>query len=114
MSSTYRTAEGYRLGQWVAHQRSTKDSMSADRRQQLEAVDGWMWDANAAAWDEGFAQLTVYVQAEGHARVPSPYRTAEGYRLGQWVGSQRKTKDRLSAERRGRLEALSGWVWKAR
>ena len=46
---------------------------------------------------EGFAQLAAYVQAEGSARVPKSYRTAEGYRLGQWVVYQRSTKDALSA-----------------
>ena len=65
------------------------------------------------AWDEGFVQLTTYVQAEGHARVPQAYRTAEGYRLGTWVNSQRTLKDRMSADRRRRLKALKGWVWKA-
>lgn len=73
-----------------------------------------MWDARAAAWDDGFAQLTAYVQAEGHARVPQSYRTAGGYRLGQWVGVQRATKDTLSADRRARLNALDGWVWRVR
>ena len=73
-----------------------------------------MWDALAAAWDEGFAHLTAYVQAEGSARVPQRHRTADGFRLGTWVGSQRSKHDRLSADRRKRLEAVDGWVWHAR
>ena len=107
----YRTTEDYPLGQWVGVQRSTKDSISADRRRRLETLKGWVWDANAAAWEEGFAQLTAYVQAEGSARVPGRYRTAEGYRLGGWVIEQRSTKDALSADRRQRLEAVKGWMW---
>ena len=66
-----------------------------------------------SSWEENFGHLLVYVQAEGHARVPISHRTAEGYRLGTWVGNQRATQDRLSAERRKRLKALKGWVWKA-
>jgi len=109
-----RTAEGYPLGGWLNNQRTRKDRMSADRRQRLEALDGWVWDARDAAWEHGFEQLTAYVQAEGSARVPNLYRTAEGGRLGQWVNSQRSTKDTMSADRRERLEAVKGWVWDAR
>ena len=46
-------------------------------------------------------------------RVPKPYCTAEGYRLGQWVRVRRTTKDRMSADRRQRLRDVDGWVWKA-
>ena len=111
VSISYRTAGGYRLGQWVRGQRVHKDSMSPERRERLEALPGWVWDPFAADWDEGYGHLTTYVQAEGHAGVPKSYRTAGGYRLGQWVGKQRGKKDSLSAERRAKLEALPGWVW---
>jgi len=53
-----------------------------------------------ALWEEGFAQLLTYVEAEGHTRVPRSHRTADGYRLGMWVNNQRGTKDKLSADRR--------------
>ena len=108
---SYRTPEGYRLGNWVGVQRTTKDSMSVERRERLEALDGWVWDTKDAAWEEGFGHLTTYVQAEGDAQVPKSYRTPEGYGLGQWVSGQRGGKDTMSAERRQRLEALTGWVW---
>jgi len=113
--TSYRTAEGYRLGGWVANQRSKKDSMPADRRQQLGDVDGWVWDARDydEAWDKGFEHLTAYVQAEGSARVPAKHHTADGYRLGGWVNHQRSTKDSMPADRRQRLEAVDGWVWDA-
>ena len=111
---TYRTEEGYRLGLWVENQRMKKDRLSADRRDRLEAVDGWLWDPFATDWETGFAQLTAYAQAEGHAGVPSSYRTATGYRLGQWASIQRSKQDSLSADRRQRLEEFScalGFSW---
>ncbi len=112
--ANYRTAEGYRLGRWVITQRTKKDALSLDRRQRLEAMPGWVWDTNTAAWEEGFEALTAYVQAEGHARVPQRCRTAKGYPLGQWVGVQRGTKETMSADRCERLEAVKGWVWLTR
>ena len=108
---SYCTAAGYRLGAWVGKRRSQQDSLSADRRERLEGVRGWVWDPFTADWEDGFEALTAYVQAEGHARVPYPYRTAAGYRLGQWVGKRRSQQDSLSADRRERLEGVRGWVW---
>jgi len=87
--------------------------MSAARRERLGDVEGWEWDPRTAKWEAQFAALTAYVQAEGHARVPASHRTADDYRLGQWVTRQRATQDRLSAARRERLIGLKGWVWKA-
>jgi len=40
----HRTAEDYPLAGWVTRQRTTKDSMPADRRQRLGDV-GFVWDA---------------------------------------------------------------------
>ena len=109
----YRTATGFGLGTWVSSQRSKRDALSAERQQRLEALDGWMWDPYAAAWDEGFGHLVAYVEAEGHGRVPQKHRTATGFGLGSWVNSQRSAKDRMSADRRQRLGDVEGWVWKA-
>ena len=97
----------------LVYQRATQDRLSAARRERLGDVEGWEWDPRAADWEAGFAALTAYVQAEGHARVPQSYRTAEDYRLGSWVSKQHARQDRLSAGRRRRLKALKGWVWKA-
>ena len=40
---SYKTDEGYRLGQWVRVQRGNKQRMGSDRRQRLEALSGWEW-----------------------------------------------------------------------
>jgi hypothetical protein len=33
-------------------------------------------------------------------------------RLGRWIQTQRLNKDKLAAEKKAALEAISGWVWK--
>jgi hypothetical protein len=106
---TYRDpASGYRLGPWVSDQREGKDTMLPERRQRLEAL-GFVWDAFADQWEEGFRSLEIFHQRKGHCRVPTSHRE-QGLWLGQWVSTQRADKGIMLPERRERLNAL-GFVW---
>ena len=106
--------DGYRLGNWVNKQRSEhiKGKLAPDREHHLEALPGWTWDALTDQWEEGFRFLRLFVNREGHARVPQRC-IEDGYRLGQWVNIQRTVhaKDKLAPGRVARLEALPGWRW---
>ena len=101
----------FRLGTWIGTQRENKDAISAGRRQRLDEL-GFVWDPFAADWEEGVAALASFKQREGHCRVPQGYKEGE-FGLGNWIGTQRKNKDALSAGRRQRLDEL-GFVWVAR
>ena len=103
---SYKESDGYRVGQWVNVQRTHRNDLSAERRQRLESLPGWVWNVDAAAWEEGFAQLKKYCQTQGTARVPRSYIDPHGYKLAQWVQVQRTTKDSMPNERRLRLEQL--------
>jgi hypothetical protein len=99
---------------WVNTQRSrfTKGTLEAEREHRLQALPSWTWKPHADKWEEGFNRLQDYVERTGHARAPTSY-TNDGYRLGQWVNTQRSryTKGTLDAERQHRLENLPGWSW---
>jgi len=109
--ANYRTTDGYRLGQWVSAQRVAATSMPLARKSQLESQPGWVWDILAEQWESGFCYLKEFVDQEGHCQVQQRYKTNDGFRLGAWVSNQRSLKDRLSIERKKRLEALPGWLW---
>ena len=108
---------GFTLGAWVRAQREAdkRGKLPDGRRQTLEALDGWTWDAHDAAWREGLDYTKRFVEREGHARVPAEHMQ-DGFRLGQWVDVQRRTykRGKLPAKRRQALEAFDGWVWTRR
>ena len=70
------------------------------------------WIRSVVGWDEWYGRLKVYKEREGNCRVPDECQQ-NGFRLGQWVGVQRRSKDVMSGERRERLDEL-GFVWDAR
>jgi len=107
----YLTSSGCSLGLWASNQRRTKDDLPADRKERLEALPGWVWDALASQWEAGYRYLMEFEEREGHCRVPNKFRTEDGFYLGEWVGRQRRDKSELSAEQKERLDAVPGWVW---
>ncbi|MDB4122492.1 helicase associated domain-containing protein [Octadecabacter sp.] len=103
--------DGFKLGQWVTVQRTTKDHMSPERKQRLDDV-GFVWDVLTEQWEKAFSRLQQFQKTEGHCRVPDKHEFG-GFRLGKWVGKQRQKRDRMSPERKQRLDDL-GFIWDAR
>ncbi|WP_163720926.1 DEAD/DEAH box helicase [Mycolicibacterium psychrotolerans] len=112
----YRSPDGMRLGQWINMQRNAyaAGTLADDRRERLEHLTGWTWNARLQLWEDGYAALCRYVQQTGSASVPYD-GVFEGFTLGKWVTTQRRayTAGKLSKERQERLLRLPGWVWDA-
>jgi superfamily II DNA or RNA helicase len=110
-SKSYRTTDGYALGDWVAVQRQKREILSQDRIARLESLQGWSWNALLDQWNESYQALAEYVSQKGDARPPQNYKTIDGLALGGWVTAQRHKRESLSQDRTARLESLRGWTW---
>lgn len=98
----------YRLGQWVAVQRYTQGNLAKPRKAQLDTI-GFVWSERDQWWQEAFAALKAFKAREGHCYVPAHH--VEGtIHLGYWVSVQRRWKNKMSRERRQRLNKI-GFVW---
>ena len=107
----YVTSDGLKLGVWVGNQRAGRSRLSTELRATLEALPGWVWHSNKAAWDEGYERLKSFIERE--RRLPKGGETDRGFKISQWVTVQRTTykKGQMPDERIEQLEALPGWVW---
>ncbi|MBF8276855.1 MAG: helicase [Candidatus Brocadiaceae bacterium] len=109
----YKTAEGYSLGQWQAHQRtlSRKGLLLPNDVKQLEEI-GFKWILIEESFEQGFRETLKYKKQFGNANVPTAYKTLEDYPLGGWQHRQRQLfkKHKLALDRVKRLEEV-GFVW---
>jgi hypothetical protein len=89
--------------------------LSAQRPGQRIRLPGPNLMTREEMWDRFVAHLQTYVAREGHARVPWEHVEADGYQLGQRVGTfrNRYRRGRLAEERVAWLESLVGWTWDA-
>jgi hypothetical protein len=109
--------DGFKLGQWVTVQRTTKakKEMDEQRVRRLEALPNWTWDPRADAWEQGFSHLVEFLRDSNGNGLTHQIVCPDGYKLGVWITSQRVNyaKGNLALERQRRLESLPGWIWKS-
>ncbi|MCP4607001.1 MAG: hypothetical protein GY847_41895 [Proteobacteria bacterium] len=109
---TKHVEDGFKLGVWVSVQRTRKrqKKMSRQRYFVLNGIEGWSWNALKEKWPAALARLKKYADREGHSMVPMKH-VEDGFKLGQWVHTQRRDKKKLHPRRVNALEAVRGWSW---
>ena len=55
----------------VGNQRQNRATLTQDRKERLETLDGWVWDVLTQQWEEGFKYLNLYANENGDALVPA-------------------------------------------
>jgi hypothetical protein len=100
--------EGLHLGSWVLRRRQNKSQLTAEQISLLDSI-GFSWDPHTEHWDKCFKELEKFRKTEGHCRVPRKNRV-NGLNIGLWVDSQRRNKEKLTAEQIRRLDSL-GYSW---
>jgi hypothetical protein len=102
------TTNTYKLGAWVNQQRRNRNNLTASHISRLNNLE-FIWDPNIKQWEEGFVNLVLFRNREGHCKVK--HKHIEGkFSLGTWVGNQRNKKNQLSDEQKQRLDDL-GFIW---
>ena len=122
MPTTYKTPEGFSLGQWINTQRGIYRGvlpgvLGKERVNKLNAI-GMIWDsASERSWKRYYAAATRYHHEHGDLNVPSNYAAKDGTRLGVWLDSLRTAKAsgilRITEEQAAKLDEL-GMAWEKR
>ncbi len=99
------------LATWVTGQRREwkKGRLDPDRQRRLDELD-FIWDLEAAHWQEMYTALERFKERHGHAKVPAVL--PEEPHLGDWAKAQRRERERekLDPARQQRLDAI-GFIW---
>ena len=117
----YVTADGLKLGRWIANLRSARKNgfdskyLTADRVRALDDI-GMNWDVSDWLWQRYYEACNDYKNAHGNLDVPNDWVMPNGVRLGCWINNIRTSCKnanggyRLSAEQIALLDEL-GMIW---
>jgi hypothetical protein len=98
----------FQLGLWMETQMKGQNRLSSQRRKKLDAI-GFAWDKEDFAeqrWEEMYTRLKTYKSKHGHCQV----KQREDFKLAVWLQRNKRDKNRISREKRKKLEQL-GVKW---
>jgi hypothetical protein len=107
---------GVSLGKWCDKQRQNygKGTLKEEKRRKLEQIEFRFETKDYdEIWEKWYQLLISYYNKHGHSNVPQHFKTfngkesnENGVTLGIWCNRQRQNKDKLSEERRQKLELI--------
>lgn len=113
--ASYKTPNGYRLGEWIAKQRAKRESgkLSEQRIKKLDSLH-MIWKKESS-WEERFALAEQYFAEHGDLEMPPSFQV-NGIWLAKWLDEQRQIRNgkrkgkSLTAEQIRRLDNI-GMRW---
>lgn len=107
VSQNYKSDDGFLLGNWISAQRNAYRSqrLSDDKIGKLESI-GMVWSPYEQQWNVGYDHAEQYYKANGNVNMSAAYVTPDGYKLGEWLRSQKRSynKGTLEAQRIEKLK----------
>jgi superfamily II DNA or RNA helicase len=107
------TSDGFEVGQLAQslRHRRKRGILTAPQVQALDVI-GMIWDRQEDKWERGIDAAGAYHSEHGDLEVPAKYVSSSGYRLGSWIGDQRRRHKSgiMTATQFERLTAL-GMRW---
>lgn len=118
VNASYKTADGYSLGDWVRQQieKYRAGTLDSEKISMLEKI-GMDWlSPFEREWENHYKSAERYFLEKGHLSVPVTYSDEDGFALGQWLWRMRKGKTKVTTNpgngnQYERLTAI-GMVWK--
>lgn len=113
---SYVWSDGTKLGLWLMNIRSAYSGKSVAYRldgEQIKALEkiGMNWTPRFdRAWERGYSYAKSYFAEHKNLNVPTMFVTFDGFKLGDWLCNQRERANKLSTERKQKLNAI-GMIW---
>ena len=106
--------DGLKLGIWILRMRQGYSDereavVNAEKKAKLDSI-GMIWSMKSEQWERNYLEAMRYFNEHGNLYMDIKYMTDTGFKLGYWVSHLRADRDKLSAERIARLDAI-GMVW---
>jgi len=108
--------KGEKLEIWCNIQRISykKNNLDEAKIARLEKINGWAWIKRETQWNKGFYHLEKFYQEHGNTRVPEDFETHDGFRLSDWVVTQKQLNEKIREDRRKKLLSIPDWNWDSR
>ena len=110
--NSYKTSDGYALGNWTSIQRSRKSRLTKDQIKKLDNL-GFVWEVNELQWNKGYNLLISYINKYGDASIDKNRNFEEKEYLISWLARQRASykKQSITTKRKKLLEEINDWSW---
>jgi len=101
----YITPSGIKLGSWFKKQKELyAKGLLIDERIELLEKYPITWNIFEDEWNKHYAYLKKYYEIFGNSNVPQNYITSDGFKLGDWLSTQRVAyKNGVVSKRRKKL-----------